>query len=109
MKDQALAVGSSYRYVKKNVPFSIREIKHPDEIKAWRNHVEARSVVKRAAARETAINAFTTPGLVINNGKIMTEFEAMRTSWGPKSVEKPSVWQRIKSYCMNFFLNINFN
>ncbi len=112
--------GSSYRYVKKNVPFSIKEIKHPSEIVAWRTAVALKSSYKREAARERAMQAFTEPGLTIRNGQIMTEFEVRRASyvevhqiknysWSDLKAKPCSIWQHISTYVMNVFLNINFN
>ena len=100
---------ASERRIQKRVPFTVVDVVNAGEIHTWRAKVEARSSVKRAAIRDKAIVAFMTPDLTTVNGRQMSVADAYKLSGFKNYDEKPSLWSRIYSYCMNLFLDIYFN
>lgn len=116
-KRNAIDEGSSYRYVQKQVPFTVKEIQHPDEIVAWRKTVEERSKQKRITARSKSVEAFMTTGKLLDvsknnfdpNGNPFKDTAARNEYFKSiNSKAKPSIFQRIYAYLTNLFLNINY-
>lgn len=101
----------------KRLPYTIKEIKHPDEIKAWRAAVEERSIVRRQEMRAAAMNTFDTHQGPIETVSAATKAYNSLKDTLPK-VSAPKVltpepkksWiSRTYEYLMNKFLNIEFN
>ncbi len=87
-----------YRYVKKQVPFSVKNIDGPQHLFIWRAQVEQRSIIKRAAARDKAIAAFCAP-----------KTDICIANYAPTYKPKISIFTRIYNHLLNLFLNVKFN
>jgi hypothetical protein len=95
-----------YKRQYKTLPYTIKEIDHPKRIQEWYAEREEASLIRKAAARDRTIEAWTQVDKNVDALKAGTFRRQTYKDLHP--APKVPIFTRIYNNILNFFLNIQY-